>query len=130
MLALLALAACASTGKIGPSAWEDRLAAWQAANPGRRFTLVDGTYKGEAALLSATGPDCPAPRPGIIVIGDGRLMYPYDPATPLIAPIGADGAMRAQAGNATLEGRIGEGSLAFTVRTPSCETAYRLRWYM
>jgi len=32
--------------------------------------------------------------------------------------------------DAILEGQIGNGDLAFNVRSPTCESRYRLRWVM
>jgi len=107
----------------GPTGWEDRTAA---GGPGP----TDGTYKGRAELVSATGPDCPAPRPGIISVGDQRLFYSYGPNENFVARIGPDGTLLAYSGQGRLEGRIGDGILQFNVRTPGCESRYALRWTM
>jgi hypothetical protein len=117
----------------GPTAWEDRERAWRAgpgANATVPFPLVEGTYKGTAELVSATGPDCPAGRPGIITIGDNRLVYSSGARQNFVALIGRDGTVRASAGNATLEGQVGNGNLAFAIRSPTCESRYNLRWVM
>lgn len=117
-MAVLALGGC-------QSAWEDRTR--DAARP---VVLVEGTYKGEVALVSASGPQCPGGAAGIIVLGDGRLIHAHSPRHNFVALIGADGGVRASAGDATLEGQVGVGQLGFTVRSPGCESRYTLRWVM
>ena len=127
LFALTLLSAC------GPTAWEDREQAWR-AGPGATattgFPLVDGTYKGDAQLISATGPDCPLSRSGIITIGDNRLVYSSGTRQNFVALIAADGTIRGHSGSAALEGRIGNGDLAFTIRSATCESRYALRWVM
>ena len=127
VLLVLALVGCA------PTAWEDRVQAWQAAqgpNSSASFTLIDGTYKGMAELVTANGTDCPAGRSGIITIGDQRLVYAYSPRITFIAPIRRDGSIQSSMSGASLEGRIGNGDLNFSVRTPNCESRYQLLWTM
>ncbi len=159
--ALLAVAICgpnaaqaAIWGDTG--AYQQRAEAWLVTQPPGTpigaFPLIDGTYKGVSYAIAARDAACPAPRPGIITIGDRRLIFPYLPSVTFVAPIQADGAIIAQLiaappGNAkgraatrahravaivvgNLDGRIGGGWLEFTVRTPHCETSYRLRWEM
>jgi hypothetical protein len=127
LFALTLLSAC------GPTAWEDREQAWR-AGPGATattgFPLVDGTYKGDVQLLSATGPDCPLSRSGIITIGDNRLVYSSGTRQNFVALIAADGTIRGHSGTAALEGRVGNGDLAFTIRSATCESRYALRWVM
>ncbi len=130
---LTALALAALLTACGPTAWGEREQAWRAgagANATTPFPLLDGTYKGEAILVSATGPDCPASRPGIITIGDNRLVYSSGTRQNFVALIAADGTIRGQSGTATLEGRIGNGDLAFSIRSATCESRYALRWVM
>lgn len=127
LLAVTLLSAC------GPTAWEEREQAWRAgpgANAATGFPLVEGTYKGDVQLISASGPDCPASRSGIITIGDNRLVYSSGTRQNFVALIGADGAIRGQSGSATLEGRVGNGDLGFTIRSATCESRYALRWVM
>lgn len=132
VLSALALAALTAACD-NPSAWDDRAQAWR-AGPGATattgFPLVEGTYKGEVQLVSANGPDCPLSRSGIITIGDNRLIYSSGTRQNFVALITPDGTMRAQSGTATLEGRIGNGDLAFTIRSATCESRYALRWVM
>ena len=123
----LALTLCGLAGCGSTSTWEDRV---QNLPPPARLSLTDGAYRGVAELVATNGPECPAGRPGIITIGDQRLIYPYTPRITFIAPINADGSLRANTDNATLEGLIGNGDLVFAVRTPTCESRYRLRWVM
>jgi len=135
---LIPLLACALAG-CADFDWGTRMPAWRMQAwplvttpdaPDATIDLVDGTYKGEAELVSAQGPDCPAGRPGTIGIGDRRLIYPYQSNVVFVAPIRADGGFSATADAATLEGRIEHGKLQFTVRSPSCESRYTLHWTM
>ena len=131
MLSALAIAALLTA--CGPTAWEDREKAWQAgpgANATTAFPLIDGTYKGTAELLSANGPECPTSRPGIVTIGDNRLVYSSGTRQNFVALIARDGSLRSTTGDATLEGQVGNGNLAFTIRSPTCESRYSLRWVM
>ena len=163
--ALLAIAVCGPTAAgaavLGDTgAYQDRADAWLATQPPgapiSAFPLIDGTYKGVAQVVSAQVAGCPMARPGIITIGDRRLIFPYQPDMIFIAPVQPDGTLIARVGitiptvaggrgaaragrNAapaapatigSLDGRIGGGWLEFTVRTPSCETRYKLRWTM
>ena len=134
LLALVSIIApIMAVGGCAPTAWDDRVQAWQVRQgptSSASFTLTDGTYKGVAELVTASGPDCPAGRNGIITIGDQRLVYAYTPRITFIAPLRADGSLRASMGGATLEGLVGNGDLSFSVRTPTCESRYRLRWTM
>lgn len=140
----------------GTGAYWERAEAWLATQPTgtpiSAFPLVDGTYKGVAETVVAQGASCPAADPGTITIGDRRLIFPFSPNVIFIAPVQPDGSLVARivaipptaprgrggaraavpppAPIGSLDGRIGGGALEFTVRTPSCETRYRLRWVM
>lgn len=131
--ALSALALATLLTACGQTAWDEREQAWRAgagANATTPFPLLDGTYKGDVQLVSASGPDCPASRYGIITIGDNRLVYSSGTRQNFVALIAPDGTVRGQSGTATLEGRVGNGDLAFTIRSATCESRYALRWVM
>jgi hypothetical protein len=136
-LALCGLtAACSDSAPTGNSgAYEQRLQAWLAANPpgtpATDFPLVDGTYKGQAQLVSQEGASCPVAKPGTVDIGDRWLIHPYQPNMLFIARIQPDGSFAAwPVPGGTLEGYARAGWLEFTVRTPTCESHYKLRWTM
>lgn len=148
-LAAPAAATAAVWGDTG--AYQQRADAWLATQPPgtpiTAFPLIDGTYKGISEPVSAQDATCPAAQSGIMIIGDRRLILPYQPTVTFVAPVQPDGAVIARLTTAgprapntrrpappivvgNLDGRIGGGWLEFTVRTPRCETRYRLRWVM
>ena len=133
--AICALAVCGLTAACGnTSAYQQRVENWQAGQPpgtpAENFPLVDGTYRGTAELVAAQGMDCPAPRPGNINIGDRWLVWPYQPNLTFVALARPDGTLTARNEGGSLDGKVGAGSLEFTVHTPSCESRYKLRWLM
>jgi hypothetical protein len=91
---------------------------------------VDGNYKGAASLVAAQSPACPGNSFGKIEIGDRTLYFAYLPNTMFIAPIQPDGSVYAVSGPAVLDGRLAGGRLAFTVRTPVCESHYNMRYVL
>lgn len=124
-LAPLALvAACAS-----PPAAPIRTGANGVSRPATPPELFDGSYQGRGYLVRASAPGCPdRPRYGVVEIGDAVLVYPYTPMLVLSAQIARNGTMHGQAGPATLDGRIVGDRLDFTVRTPQCESRYRMHY--
>ena len=87
----------------------------------------DGSYKGPARLVQG-GPTCPAPRYGVIMIGDNVLTYAYTPNQIFQVPVGADGSLHGVAGSTTLDGRIVRNRLTMTIKGPDCTTDYRARY--
>jgi hypothetical protein len=83
----------------------------------------DGSYKGTATLISATGV-CPNGRTGILQIGDNTLTYSYTPQLVFQVPVGANGRLHGVAGDAVLDGVISDNELRMVVKTPNCTTVY------
>jgi hypothetical protein len=98
--------------------------------PSPESDKVDGNYKGVADLVAAQSPACPGDSFGKIEIGDRTLYFAYLPNTMFIAPIRPDGSVYAVSGPAVLDGRLAGGRLAFTVRTPVCESHYNMRYVL
>lgn len=97
--------------------------------PATPAELYDGSYQGWATLVGANAPGCPVwPREGVVEIGDATLVYPYLPNLVLAAPVAPDGSMHARAGRAVLDGRIVNDHLEFIIRTPNCQSLYRMRF--
>lgn len=84
----------------------------------------DGSYQGRARLVHGSAAACPASRYGVVDIGDAALVFPYQPSLVLAAPLQPDGTLHAADGKAVLDGKVIGGRLAFTVRTPECETEF------
>jgi hypothetical protein len=47
-----------------------------------------------------------------------------------VAPVQPDGSVYAVSGPSVLSGRLAGGRLAFTVRTPVCESHYNMRYVL
>jgi len=84
----------------------------------------DGSYQGRARLVHGTDAACPVSRYGVVDIGDAALVFPYQPGLVLAALLQPDGSLHAADGKAVLDGKVAGGRLAFTVRTPECETEF------
>lgn len=96
------------------------------ATPGE---LYDGSYQGSATLVRALGPACPRrPSYGVVEIGDAVLVLPYTPELTFSVPVLRDGTMRLEGDGISLRGRIVGNQLGFVVRTPKCETLYRMHY--
>lgn len=132
LAALLAVAL--PLGLAGCGGWNDMLldfANSQAPElPSPESDKVDGNYKGAVDLVATQSPACPGNSFGKIEIGDRTLYFAYLPNTMFIAPIGPDGSIYAVSGTSVLDGRLAGGRLAFTVRTPVCESHYNMRYVL
>jgi hypothetical protein len=88
----------------------------------------DGDYQGRASLVSAQGgaqgSACPAGRYGVIEVADHTLNFAYLPDVVFVADVAADGTIHDTSGPAVLDGRIANGDLTMTVKTPQCQTSY------
>ena len=89
---------------------------------------VDGTYKGLVRAEQADGAGCPGSSEGTIEIGDHSLFFAYSPSVFFISFVQPDGAIAGKAGDATLDGRLEDGFLHFTVTSPQCRTSYMFRY--
>ncbi len=97
--------------------------------PATRTELYDGSYQGRVRLVRAIGPACPRwPGYGVVVIGDATLYYPYEPDLNFAAPVTREGTMHDRIGPAVLDGRIAGNQLAFTIKTPQCQSYYRMHF--
>jgi hypothetical protein len=144
VLPLLALAACTATppanpfaGNTGPLFAPGQFFAYQGQALSAQFAdqfraptqypgdplYFDGSYKGTARLVSATGA-CPNGRTGVLQVGDDVLTYAYTPDQVFQVPIGSDGTLHGQAGDTTLDGRILNDRLLMTVKSPTCTTQF------
>lgn len=128
------LAVVLPLGLAGCGGWNDALlnhASGQSPElPSPESDKVDGSYKGAVNLVAAQSPACPGNSFGRIEIGDRTLYFAYLPNTMFIAPIRPDGSVYAVSGPAVLDGRLAGGRLAFTVRTPVCESHYNMRYVL
>lgn len=111
-------AAADAAAQAGPA--PARAANAQAVSP----RSYDGSYQGRARLVHGSAAACPASRYGVVDIGDAALVFPYQPTLVLAAPVQPDGTLHAADGKAVLDGKVVRGRLAFTVRTPDCETEF------
>jgi len=128
------LAALLALGLTGCAGWNNTLLNF--ANdrapelPTPESDKVDGNYKGAANLVATQSPACPGSSFGKIEIGDRTLYFAYQPHTMFVAPIQPDGSVYAVSGPAVLDGKLTGGRLAFSVRTPVCESHYNMRYVL
>ena len=122
---ILLVSACATP----PGAAPIRTGKNGVSRPAIPSELFDGSYQGRSYLVRAAGPGCPLePRHGVVEIGDALLIYPYTPNLVLAAQVAPNGTMHTTAGPAVLDGRVVGDQLVFTIRTPLCESRYRMHF--
>ncbi len=128
------LAALLPLGLAGCGGWNNTLLNFANNRPPElpfpESDKVDGNYKGAANLVATQSPACPGSSFGKIEIGDQTLYFAYLPNTMFVAPIRPDGSLYAVSGPSVLNGRLAGGRLAFTVRTPVCESHYNMRYVL
>lgn len=131
---LAPMAALLALGLAGCSGLNNTLQNWANARapelPSGESDKVDGNYKGAVFLAAAQSPACPGSDFGKIEIGDRKLYFAYRPEILFVAPILSDGTLYAVSGPSVLSGTLIDGRLAFTVRTPVCESRYNMRYVL
>ncbi|MBV9656256.1 MAG: hypothetical protein JOZ42_17015 [Acetobacteraceae bacterium] len=98
--------------------------------PKDQLDQIDGIYKGSATTVEAHSAICPTERFGTVEIGDRTLNFALTPTTIFITPIQADGSVHTTTQDSSLDGKLTDGRLVFTVRNALCETRYDLRWVL
>jgi hypothetical protein len=130
----IVLPALLPLGLAGCGGWNDMLLNYASNQspelPPLESDKVDGSYKGGVTLVATQSPACPASSFGQIEIGDQTLYFAYQPNTMFVAPIRPDGSVYAVSGPSVLDGKLTGGRLAFTVRTPVCESRYNMRYVL
>jgi hypothetical protein len=109
---------------------QDTLAARDPQLPKDQLDQTDGIYKGSATAVSARSAICPTERFGTVEIGDRTLNFALTPTTIFITPVQPDGAVHTATQDSSLDGKLADGRLVFTVRNALCETRYDLRWVL
>ncbi len=101
------------------------LAGCTSAPPGPGSTdLVDGSYQGQATLVTSNAPSCPEAAYGQIEVSDLTLHYAYTPSIIFAAPVQSDGTLHDEDGKYVLDGKLADNRLQFTVTTPDCQSTY------
>jgi len=86
--------------------------------------LVDGSYQGLGYLETSNPKICPESAYGQMEIGDRTLRYAYTPAIIFEAAVQPDGTVHDDEGTATLDGKLTNQRLTFTISTPDCKSTY------
>ncbi|MBV8524375.1 MAG: hypothetical protein JOY71_19975 [Acetobacteraceae bacterium] len=96
--------------------------------PANLFDKISGDYKVARAEAVSQSPNCPPIQPGILEIGDHRLVFAYAPQAIFMAPIASDGSVHDRTGGISLDGRVAAGWATFTITSPVCQVRYELAW--
>ncbi len=81
-------------------------------------------------MIVAQSAICPKERFGTVEIGDRTLNFALTPTTIFITPVQPDGTIRTVTHDTSLNGKLADGRLVFTVRNALCETRYDLHWVL
>ena len=124
----------ALSGLCGCGMMHDRRQNTQASRdpqlPKDQLDQIDGIYKGSATTIVAQSAMCPKERFGTVEIGDRTLNFALTPTTIFITPVQPDGTVRTVTHDTSLNGKLDNGRLVFTVSNALCETRYDLHWVL
>ncbi len=117
------LTACALTALAGCSGHENFIVWGPNSGPTSPNLPYDGLWKG-GVVQQTQAEACLDAQRGTFVVGDGRIVLAYRPHVTLVSDIAADGGFHAQEADATLDGKLIDDTLNFTVTDKECQTQY------
>ena len=82
---------------------------------------VDGVYRGRTVLTGMRGRRCGRPDRAVVVIRNRHITRRFNATTLLEATVQPDGTFAAQAGRASMTGKVGNGHLEADIGNEYCQ---------